>query len=923
MNIFTKNSVWKKLIIALLIVILFQTVIAKPVHADVVEFGGKLMSPIMSFFISFCDGIMDLIGRSIMGATSSLYEVQMAQSAWEWIGTLIVAIAAAAAAIALVVLTAGAAAAALAAIGITATVTVGFGTVVTGVVAGLMAATWFNDEVLPDNLYLPMYTYSAEEIFKGNILLFDVNFFGNTPTIQEHTNDDGKVVYYYYLNDQNEEVKTSNQSSIVMLKNTISSWYNALRNICLVLMLSVLVYIGIRMLLSSAANDKSKYKTMLKDWFIGLCLLFLMHYIMAFSVTLVEKLTDVVKTSVDENAYTVIMEDAEGKLEEAVDGEHLNMPDTIQEEGGKKYLYWPTNLMGSLRLQLQMEQYGAQYIGLAVCFIMLCLLTLYFTIVYLKRVLYMAFLTLISPMVALTYCIDKINDGQAQGFNKWFKEYIFNLLIQPMHLLLYYILITSAFEFASKNVIYSIVALGFMIPAEKLLRSLFGFEKAHTPPALGPAGAMMAASGLTNLLNRGKALGAKAKGGSGSGGDGDNALNAPPSVGARTLFQASLSEDNGNDNNNNDNNVRTEQDNNREELPEVREAPDSILDQYRAEGFGQNSEGHYYNPWTDEYDPDYDPHNDPDYQRFANTPETGEQENQVEEPPRQVEILDEGQPAPETDNEGQDTTDDTPTRFFSRIPIPRQVKRTAGALGAVAASRGKRALRNAPRTIAKGATKGLAGFAVGGAAAAVGVAIGASSGDLNNVWKYGAGAAVAGATVGSSIPDRATNFVNDIKNDPAFDAAYNKGEYKEDAMNDWMKKYRRTEEYEKLRANLQASYGKARAKQMLEKGGEVEQYWRNGITDTNAIKAMHDIQRQNGGLEKVNSVEKAIDTYNAGKLIGNTRHMSKKKIDEHTDSFRDIGRRSNMTEERANQFAEDQMTVIRTLHEKMYDYNSK
>ena len=47
---------------------------------------------------------------------------------------------------------------------------------------------------------------------------------------------------------------------------------------------------------------------------------------------------------------------------------------------------------------------------------------------------------MIAPFVALTYPIDKLNDGQAQGFNKWLKEYIFNLLIQPMHLLLYTIL---------------------------------------------------------------------------------------------------------------------------------------------------------------------------------------------------------------------------------------------------------------------------------------------------------------------------------------------------------------------------------------------------------------------------------------------------------------------------------------------------
>lgn len=277
------------------------------------------------------------------------------------------------------------------------------------------------------------------------------------------------------------------------------------------------------MLLSTVASDKAKYLEMLKDWLIGLCLLFLMHYIMAFSVMIVEKLTDIVKTSVDENGYVVVVE-ADKKVKDAI--KDIGQEDTITSSGGKDFVAWPTNLMGSLRLQLQMEQYGAEYVGLSICFLMLCLFTLYFTITYLRRVLHLAFLTLIAPMVALTYCIDKLNDGKAQGFDKWFKEYIFNLLIQPMHLLLFYILVTSAFEFASTNVIYSIVAIGFMIPAEKLLRGLFGFEKSQTAPSMGPAGAMMASTALNHMLNRGKKGGDK--GGSGKDGNSASDLGGAP-----------------------------------------------------------------------------------------------------------------------------------------------------------------------------------------------------------------------------------------------------------------------------------------------------------------------------------------------------------------------------------------------------------
>ncbi len=135
----------------------------------------------------------------------------------------------------------------------------------------------------------------------------------------------------------------------------------------------------------------------------------------------------------------------------------------------------------------------------------------------------MAFLTIIAPFVALTYPIDKLNDGQAQGFNKWLKEYIFNLLIQPLHLFLYTMLVSSAFEFAGVNVWYMLVSIGFLIPAEKLLRSFFGFEKAVTPGSFAGAavGAGLISRGIGGLLHKMPMPGGPGKPGLGKGGNGD------------------------------------------------------------------------------------------------------------------------------------------------------------------------------------------------------------------------------------------------------------------------------------------------------------------------------------------------------------------------------------------------------------------
>ena len=178
------------------------------------------------------------------------------------------------------------------------------------------AATYTEDN-LPATLYLPIYSYSPEEIFSGNILLFNVDFFGGKDRIYAETKDgakyyvdefnsvneleskvseDEKEIKAYYYDKDGEQVATSTQNIGVQLRDTISRWYVAIRNIALVIMMIVLLYIGIRMLLSTLSSDKAKYRQMLQDWLMGVLILFFMHYIMAFSVTIVQRLTDVVST---------------------------------------------------------------------------------------------------------------------------------------------------------------------------------------------------------------------------------------------------------------------------------------------------------------------------------------------------------------------------------------------------------------------------------------------------------------------------------------------------------------------------------------------------------------------------------------------------------------------------------------------------
>ncbi|MBR6504807.1 MAG: hypothetical protein IKT41_03750 [Clostridia bacterium] len=276
------------------------------------------------------------------------------------------------------------------------------------------------------------------------------------------------------------------QSSAQILQTTVASWYKTLRTLAIVALLTILVYVGIRIVLSSASKDKAKYKQMIMDWLVALCIVFVMHYLMAFILYISEQLTELCKKSDIENVQIEVPSDIKFKDKSGVQNifdENLRSKNDT--------LLWGTNFEGMIRFEAGLPTADRAYksFGFTVIYLVLVIYTCVFTFMYLKRVLWMAFLTMIAPLVAITYPIDKVNDGKAQAFNLWLKEYIFNALMQPIHYLIYTIIMGSAMVLIVDHPVYALVALGFMMPAEKFIKKMFGFEKASTPAALGGAAA--------------------------------------------------------------------------------------------------------------------------------------------------------------------------------------------------------------------------------------------------------------------------------------------------------------------------------------------------------------------------------------------------------------------------------------------------
>ena len=256
------------------------------------------------------------------------------------------------------------------------------------------------------------------------------------------------ISYVYALPQGTTSTKTI-KSTAKVLQNTIATFYNALRKIALVGLLSTLVYMGIRIVLgSTSAKDKAKYKSMLKDWLIALCILFTLHYIMSITVTIVENINEVLKTS------TI-----------AANGEDV--------------------MMTKLRNNIANSKNWSSVIVEVVLYFILTVFTVIFTVQYFRRTIYLAFLTVIAPLITLTYPLDKIKDSKSQAFDMWIKDYMFFMLLQVVQLLIYYILVGSSLDLADKgNWIFAIVAISFLVPAEKIIKKMFGFEKSKSLGAL-------------------------------------------------------------------------------------------------------------------------------------------------------------------------------------------------------------------------------------------------------------------------------------------------------------------------------------------------------------------------------------------------------------------------------------------------------
>ena len=264
---------------------------------------------------------------------------------------------------------------------------------------------------------------TLEKIVYNEVPLFDVNVFAGENAGGETVDED---------------------TLVATIRTLVANWYYVFRLIAIIGLLIILIYIGIKMAISTVAEEKAKYKSLFVNWLVAFVIVFFMQYFMIFVMQINQALIDIFKEI----------------------GKSLNLYETVRS------LTWEVKMTTGI-------------IATAL-YVMLVYYMIKFVIMYFKRLFIVVILIILAPLIAAKYAIDKLSGNKdSQSLKVWGQEYVFNVLMQSIHALTYTIFTavsvdiakattntTSDVSYLFANVILVIVFFRFMIESEKILKQM-------------------------------------------------------------------------------------------------------------------------------------------------------------------------------------------------------------------------------------------------------------------------------------------------------------------------------------------------------------------------------------------------------------------------------------------------------------------
>lgn len=259
--------------------------------------------------------------------------------------------------------------------------------------------------------------YTIEDIIYNNIPLLDVNVFTDTPGGQ----------------------KVADDSIVGMLRSIVAGWYVSFRNLATIGLALIIVYIGIRIALSTIPEKKAEYKSALLSWVVSLALIWGIHYFMIIAIRANESILNLLEnTNVDDTVvYDTILTRA---------------------QDSRMHIGFPAMIM---------------YMVLVIYFYK-------FLWVYIKRYFTVMILIIIAPFVCAKYAFDGAKGKRGTSLSSWMYDFTMNVLLQSVHALLYTSLMSVALSISTESIwgfIIALVFLNFIQKADKIFLDIFNFGK--------------------------------------------------------------------------------------------------------------------------------------------------------------------------------------------------------------------------------------------------------------------------------------------------------------------------------------------------------------------------------------------------------------------------------------------------------------
>lgn len=267
----------------------------------------------------------------------------------------------------------------------------------------------------------------------GNSDRITLNWF----TIEDTVFNEIELFDADYFEIDNNKNETNNA-----IKRSVASFYYVMKVIAVVLQLAMLIYLGIRMAVSTIASEIARYKDMLKDWLVSMILIFAMPYIIIFI--------------------------------NMISGSIVSLFAAVKSESGfeKSIMYQSMNLLNITS--------GWSYVAVVFMYVVMTFYQAKFFVMYFHRLLSMGFLIVISPLITVTYSATKTKiagkGGKAGAFSNWLEEYMVNAFIQPIHAGIYLVFIISANKIFEVAPFLAVIFFMSLSRAEKIVKNIFNFR---------------------------------------------------------------------------------------------------------------------------------------------------------------------------------------------------------------------------------------------------------------------------------------------------------------------------------------------------------------------------------------------------------------------------------------------------------------